>query len=389
MSLAVWLALGAGCAGAAVLPLGADAGTAMRAPASAPVVSSAATVFAAGEDGYRSFRIPAVIRLPDGDLLAFADANINGTADFGNVKIVMKRSHDDGRTWSALRVVASNGNLQADNPAPVVDALDREYPGGRIFLFYDTGNAPENDIRTGVGSRAVWYRTSVDGGRTWSRPVDITAGAKQPGWRAYANTPGHALQLMHGQYKGRIYVAANHSGGDPQPDFHDYRSNGFYSDDHGRTFHSSRSVDFPGSNEATAAELAGNGLMMNMRNQSGEPRARIVAISHDGGEHWARTYVDSALPDPVCEGSLLDLGYRDGKAVLAFSNDADRDQRANLTLRLSFDGGATWQRHYLIDAAGASTGYSDIVVVSPREIGVLYERDDYSQIVFRTVPWQP
>lgn len=366
------------------------AATATVPAASAPrSVSRAVPVFVSGHEGYRRFRIPAIVRLPDGDLLAFADANLDGTADFGNVRIVMKRSRDGGRSWSALQVVASNGNLQADNAAPVVDTLDPDHPDGRVFLFYDTGNAPEQDIRKGIGRRDVWYRTSIDGGRTWSTPVDITREARRPAWRAYANTPGHALQLAHGIYKGRIYVAANHSEGPPQPDFHDYRANGFYTDDHGRTFHVSRSVDFPGSNEATAAELAGNGLMMNMRNQSGEPRARIVAISSDGGERWNRTWVDRALPDPVCEGSLLDVGDQDGKAILAFSNDADSAHRRNLTLRISFDGGRSWDRSYPVDARGAGTGYSDIVVVAPHEIGVLYERDDYSRIVFRTVRWRP
>ncbi|MBL0200456.1 MAG: hypothetical protein IPP81_09965 [Chitinophagaceae bacterium] len=32
-------------------------------------------------------------------------------------------------------------------------------------------------------------------------------------WRSYANTPGHAMQIETGKYKGRIYIAANHSEG--------------------------------------------------------------------------------------------------------------------------------------------------------------------------------
>ncbi|MGH8184307.1 MAG: hypothetical protein ACREPH_11685, partial [Rhodanobacteraceae bacterium] len=134
------------------------------APQTVPARGAAIPVFVSGQDGYHRFRIPAIVRLPDHDLLAFAEGRVHGTADFGDVKIVMKRSRDDGRTWSGLMVVASNGSLQADNAAPVVDWLDPAYPRGRLFLFYDTGDRPEQDIRRGIGQREVWYTTSVDGG---------------------------------------------------------------------------------------------------------------------------------------------------------------------------------------------------------------------------------
>ena len=35
-------------------------------------------------------------------------------------------------------------------------------------------------------------------------------------WRTHANTPGHAIQFNEGIFKGRIYVPANHSTGNPQ-----------------------------------------------------------------------------------------------------------------------------------------------------------------------------
>lgn len=361
-------------------------------PAAASVADApgaAVPVFVSGQGGYRSVRIPAIVRLPDHDLLAFAEGRVHGAADFGDVKIVMKRSRDDGRTWSPLQVVASSGPLQAGNPAPVVDLLDPAYPHGRLFLFYDTGNRPEQDIRKGIGRREVWFVTSVDGGRRWSAPVDITAQVKKPGWRAYANTPGHAIQFTHGRYKGRIYIAANHSEGAPQADSGDYHAHGFYSDDHGRTFHLSEDVPVPGGNEATAAELSGNGLMMNIRNQAPRPRDRIIAISHDGGVHWDAAYYDPALPDPASEGSLLTVGRaEDGKAILAFCNNADTSQRKHLAVRISFDGGGSWPESQVVDRHAASTGYCDLVKLGPHAIGVLYERDDYSQIAFKVVRWK-
>ncbi|MCA6456564.1 MAG: exo-alpha-sialidase, partial [Chitinophagaceae bacterium] len=102
--------------------------------------AQAVPVFVSGTEGYRIFRIPAIIRLPDGDLLAFAEGRVTGGADFGDIDIVLKRSRDKGRTWSTLQKVTDNDTLQSGNPAPVVDLTDPRYPKGRIFLFYNTGN---------------------------------------------------------------------------------------------------------------------------------------------------------------------------------------------------------------------------------------------------------
>ena len=56
-----------------------------------------APVFISGQEGYKSYRIPALICLPDGDLLAFCEGRVAGSDDFGNIDIVMKRSRDQGR----------------------------------------------------------------------------------------------------------------------------------------------------------------------------------------------------------------------------------------------------------------------------------------------------
>lgn len=362
-------------------------------------------VFVSGEEGHGIYRIPSIISLPNGDLLAIAEGRVNGAADFGDINLVMKRSCDQGRTWGPLKVIVDNGMLQAGNPAPVVDLHDPAWPGGRIFLFYNTGNNHEGEVRKGNGVREVWYVTSVDNGDTWSSPVNITTQVHRPrqpqinpqyafseDWRSYANTPGHALQLRTGPYRGRIFVAANHSAGPPQERFKEYAAHGYYTDDHGKTFHLSESINIPGSNEATAAELADGSVMMNIRNQRGDVRARIVALSSNGGTTWDTAYFDMNLPDPVCEGSLLSLHKRKGKNILAFCNAADTQHRNNLTLRVSFDEGKTWAINRQIDAAPQGkeqnhSAYSDIVALGRRKIGVLYERGNYSEIVFTIVKW--
>lgn len=365
----------------------------------------AVPVFTSGQEGHKSYRIPAVVALPNGELIAIAEGRVNHAGDFGHINIVMKRSNDKGKTWSPLQIIASFDSMQAGNPAPVVDLTDPRYPKGRIFLFYNTGNNHEGEVRKGKGYREVWYKTSSDNGRTWSEAVNITAQVHRPkqphvnkeydfadDWRSYANTPGHAMQFTGGKYKGRIFVAANHSAGEPQNAFMDYKAHGFYTDDHGKTFHLSETVELPGGNESTAAELSGGKLMMNSRNQRGDIRARIVSISSDGGASWDTTYFDRTLIDPVNEGSLLTIGKKKGKHILAFSNAADEKRRDNLTIRISDDDGATWTKSIPVDQSqdgkGDYTAYSDLVKIDNQTIGILYERNGYREIVFKTFNWK-
>lgn len=363
-------------------------------------------VFVSGNDGYKSYRIPAIISVSNGDLLAFCEGRVNGAGDFGHVNIVMKRSSNKGKTWGNLQVVAENGDLQAGNAAPVVDLTDPAYPKGRIFLFYNTGNNHEGEVRKGNGLREVWYKTSTDNGKTWSDAVNITTQVHRPkqpqinsaynfaeDWRSYANTPGHAMQFQDGKYKGRIFIPANHSAGAPQKEFTDYAAHGFYTDDHAKTFHLGETVNVPGSNESMATELSGYKLMMNSRNQKGDVRARVVSISSDGGAIWDTSYFDQTLIDPVNQGSILTIGKKHGKNIIAFCNAADTKRRDNLTLRISYDDGKTWSKSFVIDKSGDGskgdfTAYSDLVKLSKKKNGVLYERNGYKEIVFAVVKWK-
>lgn len=360
-------------------------------------------VFKGGEDGHATYRIPAIIKLPNQDLLAFAEGRVNGSNDFGDINLVMKRSEDKGQSWSELYTLVDYDSLQAGNPAPVIDLHDPNYPDGVIYLFYNTGNNHEYDVRMNQGVREVWMIRSMDLGKTWEKPKNITPQVHRPNnpdfnpnytfkedWRHYANTPGHAFQFQNGKYKGRIYVAANHSSGDATSDWSDYQAHGFYSDDHGKTFQISESISIPGSNEAIAAELPNDRMIMSIRNQKGDIKQRILAFSSDGGATWDKEYFEASLPDPVCQGSILSFLDPSGKVTLAHSNNANTNQRNDLTIKFSRDQGENWTESILIDRknidSGSWTAYSDLVLLTTtRQLGILYEKDDYKVIVFKSV----
>ena len=72
----------------------------------------AVTVFSAGEGNpYESIRIPALLNIGRGQLLAFAEGRYKNT-DQGENDIIMSVSKNGGKTWSRPRAIAkSHGHL--------------------------------------------------------------------------------------------------------------------------------------------------------------------------------------------------------------------------------------------------------------------------------------
>ena len=123
------------------------------------------------EEKYTCFRIPAIIKLQNGDLLAFAEGRKNGCSDTGDIDVVMKRSSDDGRSWSSLQVIWNDGDNTCGNPAPVIDSSS-----GHISLLttWNLGTDRESQIidQKSTGTRRVFLIRSKDLGNSWSKPKD-------------------------------------------------------------------------------------------------------------------------------------------------------------------------------------------------------------------------
>ena len=120
----------------------------------APPAAAETVVFRSGADGYHTFRIPALVSTRKKTLLAFCEGRRGGRGDSGNIDIVVKRSHDHGRTWSAALPVADFGGDTIGNPAPVVDRTT-----GVIWLALtrNPGDVTEKQIlaREGSGTRTM------------------------------------------------------------------------------------------------------------------------------------------------------------------------------------------------------------------------------------------
>ncbi|MGW0802280.1 sialidase family protein [Nonomuraea sp. NPDC002799] len=344
--------------------------------------------------GYNTFRIPAVVVTRAGTVLAFAEGRHTSAGDSGHIDLVLKRSADGGATWGDLQVVAAEPRRgAAGNPAPVV------LGDGRIVLVFvrQGPSATEDKIRRGqvaaADGRRVFVRVSADDGVTWSQPREITADVKRAGWRWYATTPGHAIELRHGPHAGRIVVPANHSlppaGTDNGTEGKYNGGHALLSDDGGQSWRVGYVDDNPDGyvnvNETTGAELPGGRVYLNTRTDSTAPGTRADACSADGGQTLELPFRPQAgLSGPVVEGSVL---WCDGPDVLLFAGPALPDARALMTVRASDDLGVTWRTAYTV--SGLPAAYSDLVRLDADTVGLLYETGDfgpYESIAFRRVP---
>ena len=187
-------------------------------------------VFKQGMEGYNCFRIPAIVKTTNGTLLAFAEARKKSCSDTGDIDLVLRRSTDGGNNWSKIQVVWDDGLNVCGNPAPVV-----EEESGTVFLLltWNLGSDHERDIiaQKSKDSRRIFVTQSVDEGKSWSKPDQITSTTKQENWTWYATGPVHGIQLAKNRnHKGRLVIPCDHI----EAETKHYYSHIIYSDDKGK-----------------------------------------------------------------------------------------------------------------------------------------------------------
>lgn len=333
------------------------------------------TVYKSGTDGYLFYRIPSLLVTPKGSLLAFAEARRSPWgpgADSGEINVVLKRSTDGGKTWGPQQVVWADGKNTCGNPVSLVDEQT-----GTIWLIacHNDGEMEGTNVAQSRAGRTVFVFSSDDDGVTWSAPRDITKDVKVSGWTWYATGPGAGIQLKHGKHAGRLIVPANHSE-KGEGSF----SHVIYSDDHGKTWKLGGSAA-QGGNESCVVELSDGTVMLNMRNARGKnekspSHERAVALSKDGGETFGKTSHDPALIEPICEASIVRYSWpgKGQKGRILFANPANREQRTDMTIRISYDEGKTWPVSQLIHKGWSC--YSAITPLPGGDVGLLYEAGD-------------
>jgi sialidase-1 len=320
-------------------------------------------VFISRRDGYFAYRIPAIETAPDGSLLAFAEARKHNLGDPGfqkqDIDLVMKRSTNGGRTWSAMKVIEDPGERwSAANPSTLVDRDTK-----RVWLFYLRGKPERNTYTARAGTDDVqnFARTSDDNGVTWSDPVDLTAMARDltdTKWRTSVMGPGGAMQTRDGKLAIPVWR------------FEPWGVFAVVSEDHGKTWRRGELVPGVSGDECQLVELADGRWLFDIRQQRGDHRFR--ATTSDGGKTWSQPRAGEKVSRVACAIERYTLK----------SNGDDRDrllwtgpkgpQRSNLVARVSYDEGATFRNERAISTGPAA--YSDLTILNDKTVGVLWER---------------
>ena len=364
-------------------------------------------VFVNGTEGYACYRIPAIVRAANGDLLAFAEGRVEDCSDStSTIHIVCKRSRDNGASWEPLQTIGvnpfSSGPLcVAQNPCPVVDEV---LGSGRIVLVFTLAEHSEWDLARGIGVSRMACLTSDDHGWTWSPARDITAAVHRPynpsyaalypgaalpenraaGWRIQRPALGHAIQLHGPHTRGRLFFAGTITQG--ARSVFESQNYAFWSDDLGATWVIGGVCPEIGLNEATAVELDNGDVIINSRAyREGVSRGRRAitraTFNSSGAIHFGETTLDAALVDPAVQASSLRITPESGgHSQILFANPAHPRARRELTVRLSEDGGQTWAYSRALDPGPAA--YSDLVAQADGRIGVLYERGNQGGIAY-------
>jgi sialidase-1 len=156
------------------------------------------------------YRIPALTTTKEGTLLAFVERR-HGMHDHAQNDIVMRRSEDNGQSWSEEMIIAEDGKNSLNDPCVVV------LNNGRILLMYQKFpyGVHNFDSHTGwiqIADRGydgprntkTFLVYSDDDGKTWSQPREISKSVRASEC-IHIGSPGRGIQLSRGEYKGLLF----------------------------------------------------------------------------------------------------------------------------------------------------------------------------------------
>jgi sialidase-1 len=345
-------------------------------------------LFTVGDDpAFKIYHIPGIVVTAKGTVLAWCEARRDGS-DWDDIQILLRRSTDEGKTWSAPQSIvnvpgpkqknAFSLKLKHTDPTTVtynnpVLIADRDSTVHMVFcLEYE---------------RSL-YQQSKDDGLTWSAPVEITATfdafKRDYAWKVLATGPNHGIQLRNGRLLVPVWLSTGTGGNAHRPSV----TATIFSDDGGETWQAGEIAvpntdEWINPNETVAVELKDGRVMLNVRSESKAHR-RLVVTSPDGATGWSTPRFDEALLEPICMAGLVRYEH-DGTRALIFSNPHNLEggregepepgksrARKNLSIKLSPDEGQTWPVHKLLEEGPGA--YSDLAVTQSGIILCFYGR---------------
>jgi sialidase-1 len=340
-------------------------------------------LFTVGDNpAYNIYHIPGIVVTAKGTVLAWCEARKRpaGVSDWDDIRILLRRSTDDGKTWSAPQSIAEVPGPKRKNPFALrmknVDPNDVTY-NNPVLIADKDGTV---HMIFCLEYERCFSQRSEDDGLSWSKPVEITATfedfKKDYAWKVLATGPNHSIQLRTGRLVVPVWLSTGEGGNAHRPSV----TATIYSDDQGKTWKAGEIAvpctdEWINPNETVAIELNDGRVLLNVRSESKAHR-RLVVTSPDGATNWSRPKFDEALLEPICMAGIVRYNHG-GKSLILFSNPSHADTqksgstaRKNVSIKISRDEGQTWPVNKLLE--DGPSAYSDLAVTQNGTILCFY-----------------
>ena len=366
-------------------------------------------IFESGNES--NFRIPSLISTSSGTLLAFCNDRKNTLADHADVTTVTMARKTVGGEWEQVREISGFGSWAYRIGSAVYDSTSDK---AMLFVLhlpvtknefkqYTSDELDELERRATeakrlaepFGVREGWFiLSSTDGGESWSEyPMKLSTGDREPYECEQfmldgASTHGsaHGIVLRHGEHAGRILCPAR-TFTTEYDTWDGLRECGYntaiYSDDNGESWKLSGCVQVA-TGEGTLIERADGSVLYNSRAYLKDGK-RYLAVSQDGGATFSDAGTDEFLKEETrigCNASFIRVEREDIKDTSLLPEGADgitlfcnprADTRRNMSVCVSFDGGASWSRAKTV--CDGPCAYSSLVFEPlSQRFHLIYER---------------
>lgn len=347
-------------------------------------------LFIVGDNpAYQLYHIPGIVVTAKGTVLTWCEARKRaaGVSDWDDIRILLRRSTDEGKTWSEPKSIANVEGPKAKNPFALkmknVDPNDVTY-NNPVLIADKDGTV---HMLFCLEYERCFYQRSDDDGLTWSKPTEITSAfdafKKDYDWKVLATGPDHSIQLKNGRLVVPVWLSTGAGGNAHRPSV----TATIYSDDQGKTWKAGDIAvpctdEWINPNETVAIELNDGSVMLNVRSESKAHR-RLITVSKDGATKWSTPKFDDALLEPICMGGIVRYDHA-GQSLILFSNPHNLEKgkgkaepgknrdRKNVSVKISRDEGKTWTVNKTIEPGPSM--YSDIAVTKSGTILCFYGR---------------
>ena len=332
-------------------------------------------LFDAGFHNSISYRIPSLITLKSGVVVAGADQRETIANDSPNsINFTIRRSFDAGATWEDLQTVLSYPGHGATGASVIDSCVVQERRSGRLIVLIDhfPGGIGQPNAAAGIGVDAKGRYLLHDGAGnqyTWNEDGTVTDAAGEK-TLYHVSKRGDVTINDGGEEKpgGNVFLA---DGEDPHQSLLTARTcflQMIYSDDDGATWSAPVNLNqdvkeewmsFCGTSPGTGVQLRSGRLVVPIYYNGEHKRhfSAAVVYSDDGGATWKRG--KSPNDGRIFEGRQIDSRTLDTEA--GATHEATLIERADGSLLMlmrnqhpsgkvaaavSTDGGETWGEVY-------------------------------------------